>query len=462
MNHDALFFGALLYNGGTPGDLGRIQRDHLDEQWRIVYDFCLAHLREQGKFPHPATVELQCQTVLAPAPEAIEFYAARIRDNAMRKVMEEGFIADVATPLNNAEGAKAIEGAKKVISAVQRDFPSTQRTSILYSSNIGTRWAAYQIRAAGGGHGLPLPWHTITAATRGLLPGEVWVMAARPNQGKTMTVVHVAVFLMKLGYRVLLASMETPAQSARPRNTKHRVISGACSRCGQRSASAFDDCPAALVEQQRLTVRMDAIASEVSAWRMLQGKLTPNELDRYQAYLAVQANPAAYGYAWGDIKVASPPDIRSITDLELSIADFSPDVVIWDSAYLAAGHEGRTRKDDYDALLIAFKQVMEAHGIPGILTWHFSREVDEKAKGASMNDTAYTDELCRLTDVIIGCFRPPELQNAKEAILRSLKVRDGISVPELRIAWDVADRIDFREIAATLEGQPEGEGRRRS
>jgi len=263
---------------------------------------------------------------------------------------------------------------------------------------------------------------------------------------------------------VLFASQETPGQTRPPRDKRHRVIQGRCVMCYRENVLRTADCSAADIPRQLLSNRFDAIGARISAWRLLKGCLTPQERERMDVYWDICANPLdnAHGsYGWGDLRIASQPDIRSLADLEMEVAEWKPDVVFWDSAYLAAETTGRLkRKEAYDDLLVGFKEMLGGEGIPGTLSWHLKREVTEKAKDCGLGDTAYTDELGRLTDVVVATFRPAELQRAREAYLRTLKVRDGVRMPALLIHWDVKECIRFDEIRVGAEPGDDGEGKK--
>jgi replicative DNA helicase len=60
--------------------------------------------------------------------------------------------------------------------------------------------------------GLPTPWEGINDATHGLQSGELTVIAARPNMGKSVMGVQLAVFLALMGRRTLLFSLEMTNQ----------------------------------------------------------------------------------------------------------------------------------------------------------------------------------------------------------------------------------------------------------
>jgi len=456
-----MFFSVLL-RGGQPRGLRLVRREHLSEEWQRVHDFVLQHIRKHGGLPHPETVELSLRTQLPAAPEGIDYYASRIRENALRLAMEDGFSAHVVAPLTEGKATESLEGAQRVVSEARRDFrPESGSTTLDYHTNTNIRWADYELRSRSlNAQGYPSRFDAITRSTGGKLPGDLWVYAARPNQGKTWLEIVEAMHDYQHGLRVLFASMETPAQGRLPRDQRHRVVGGTCVRCSLAGVARDSACMGATINRQRLSIRFDAVGAGVSAWRLLRGCLTPQEKERFAYYLNVANNPQAHGYGWGQLRIVAPPDVRSLSDLELEVMDFQPDIVYWDSAYLGADLKGagRKRKDAYDDLLIGFGEMLDLYGIPGVISWHFKREVTKKATSADLGDTAYTDELGRLTDVVARLFRAPEMEDADEALLRTLKVRDGIRMPELRVRWDVKNQMCFSEIAVAEDGMADRRG----
>ncbi len=445
MNHEAYFFSSLLQSGSFAALRG-VQREWFHEEWLKVYDFVWAFVRDRHALPRPETVEGSCAVVLPSAQEDVSFYAATLRDNAMRVTIEEGFSERVVPALGEARPGDALAGARDVIAEVSRTFRDHDRGLILdIDSNVDLRMADYLRRKhAQDGVGLPLPWPTMMTATGGPMPGEVWSFLARPNVGKTWVLVVIAVWLWQLGDNVLFASMETPPQGAQPRDKRHRVVRGGCIRCFTQGASPQEECPAP--PRQQLSVRFDAVGARLSAWRLLKGCLTPPEEQRLHQYYEVLKNQRAYG--WGNLRIVSAPAISSVGDLETEIMGMGPDVVFWDSAYLAAAKgRGGKRTDRAGELVEDIKHMLERAGLPGVISWHFNREVDEKATNASQNNAALTDDLGRIWDVLMGMFRPPEVKDAGEAIFRSLKVRDGIEMPELKTVFRVKEEINFAEIS---------------
>ena len=450
MDGDSLFFSALLGGAGSTTDVSLVQRGHLAKQWHPIYDFVLAFVREHRQLPKSDTIERNFRLGLPQAVEPPAYYAGLIRDNAMRSMMEQGFEAQVVEPLGRHKPEDAMAGAAAVLGDIRREFrPVSDHLMLDLAGNIGERWADYELRRLSANQiGIPYAWGTMTASTGGKQPGEGIVIAARPNKGKTWAMCVDAQHTREQGYNVLFASGETPPHSARPKRQGHRVVRGRCIRCYMPDVSEVDACPAASVRRQRLSMRFDSIGARVSAFRMLQGSLLPHEVAQLQRYYAICRNPAAEGYSWGRLKIVSVPAISSVMDLEMLADQFEPDVIYFDSAYVLASKYKKKRNEAASQLVLDLKYAAELMGVPLVMSWHFNRDVRSTDTDASDNSLALTDEIGRIFDVIVGLFRPPDVEDSGEAVWQSIKVRDGVRMPELRTHFKMKHEIRFDEIAA--------------
>jgi len=432
------YFAALLHEE-DPAALRLVNpaRD-LSPAWRKLYEWIMVFYRDYGRLPKPHTVGGQWDIRLARPAESAVVYANIITKNVKRARLEEELSEGVVPHLAGHKPDEAMAAASEALSRVRSEFPDPDDARSFLSSmslNVDERLRAYEFRAAHRGLlGLPLPWQTITRMTQGMRPSELWMLAARPNVGKSWAALATAVYLWQTGYRVLFVSMETPPQGMKAKSKRAR----------ERLGEWADVIP------QRLTQRVDALGARVSAWRFLNSQLNPLEMDQLQQYYAACRQQAACG--WGDLRIVSSPRVRNIGQLEQEALEFEPDLVIWDSAYLAIQRgKGQGKRSDLAGYFLEdCKHTFERLGIPCLLTWHLSRNVDEDDTHASLNDIALTDDAGRLIDVIMFMFRTPEMVDAGEAVFRSGKIRDGVNIPELRTRFEIKRHIDFSEISFGL------------
>ena len=436
------YFAALLHSGDVNGlRLVDPVRD-LSPAWQGVYTWVTAFLRERGALPKPMTVSGQFSIPLDPPPESAGYYATVIARNVKRARLEEKLSQEVVPHLEGHDPDAALAATAEVLGEVRAEFPMREDASCFLPSlatNVDERWLDYQFRSQfTSALGLPLPFASITKMTLGMQPGEAWALVSRPNIGKTWAAILIAVYLWQMGYRILFASMETPPRNAVPRSPRARA------RLGE-----WAD-----VARQRLTLRFDSIGARVSAWRLLNGKLNPAELHQYQQYLTMCREEEKN--RWGALRIVSAPRVSSVAQLEQEAIAFGPDLIVWDSAYIAIPRGKMNKRTDNAGLFLEdCKAMFSRLGVAGLLTWHFNREVKEDDTEASVNDIALTDDMPRLFDVILFLFRTAEMQNAGEALWRTGKIRDGVNIPELRTRFEVKRCIDFSEIAfgAATTGQ---------
>jgi hypothetical protein len=455
MDADALFFSSLV-TSQQPGEIAMVQRDHLSKQWRQVYDFVLEFIRTYRQVPNQATIESKFKYGLPPSVEPPAYYARVIRDNAMRAQLTRGFEEKVVAPLTGQKPEEALDGAASVVGDIRREFrPASDNLTLDISSNVEERWQDYQLRQRSANQaGMPYAWGTMTAATGGKRAGECIAIAARPNKGKTWASAVDAQYMVEQGFNVLYCSGETPPQSDKPKRRDHRVVKGRCIRCYGTNVNANEECPAALVRRQRLSLRFDSLGARVSAFRLMKGQLLPYEHAQLMRYYDIVRDPVAAGYGWGKLKIIGVPAVNSVVDLEMAADEFQPDAVYFDSPYVLATRYKRKRNEAASQLIIDFKQAAERMGVPLIITWHFNRDVNgDRDTTATQNSLMWTDEIGRLFDTLIGLFRPTEVEDAGEAIWQSLKVRDGIRMPELRTHFRMKHDVRFDEISVGGEDE---------
>lgn len=68
---------------------------------------------------------------------------------------------------------------------------------------------------------LPVPWQSAGRATGGIGPGELWYLAARLGQGKTWSLISIAMCAAKAGARVRYLSLEMRARAI---NTRAQIV----------------------------------------------------------------------------------------------------------------------------------------------------------------------------------------------------------------------------------------------
>jgi replicative DNA helicase len=76
----------------------------------------------------------------------------------------------------------------------------------------------------GGITGLPYPWAEVNAATHGLQPGELTIIAARPSMGKSVMGLNLALMNAMRGINVAVFSLEMTARQVNRRNVASLAV----------------------------------------------------------------------------------------------------------------------------------------------------------------------------------------------------------------------------------------------
>lgn len=401
MDIDACFC-ARLVDGNSLAPLSMVKPNYLADDWNPRLAWVIQFTKTHGVIPKRETFEVHFKIKLPKAPEPASFYAAALRKRAMGLSLKAGLLKPL-TALEQQAPEKCLSELKNLLAETARNFHVTgEGGAMIEQKSIGLRKEFYLERKAKKGLlGIPCPWKTINESTLGACPGDVWMLLAKSNMGKTWLALLMANYAARMcGKRVLIASQEmTP---------------------------------------KRLSVRVDALGAKISALRFRSGQLTTEEEAQYFAFLEKCKNPDAQ--KWGAISIVGQRDIQSVLDLEIALDTYTPEVVIWDSYYLIASKDWK----DQSKIVSDIKSLAERRGVPIICTTQFNRTVTAADTKADQNAAGWASAVVQDVDCVIGMFQPPELKLEKTMKLSSIKVRDGIAFDDISIWWDL-ETMNFSE-----------------
>jgi len=414
MDIDSYFIGTLLAEG-DPTQLKGIKQDLFDDEWQDVYEYVVGFLKKYGRLPRIETVTAQKGVEIEAGSEPMRYYADELRNRSIRNALSNGLREKVFASLDQDNVPEAFKGLKHVVADLSRRYYNREETgSVSMREGVKDRVAYYRERkAAKGVLGLPTPWPTLTRVTAGFQGGDVIVITARPEIGKSWLALIISVFLTLAGYRVVFSSME--------------------------------------MKPKKVGIRMDAIGSRISSDRFRRGVLTAEEEARLKVWYKRCLNDESMGefFAYGS------SDVETVVDLELKVLEDKPDIVVWDSFYLAS--ESPDWKD-MAQLTRDCKRLAERPDIdvPIILITQLRRTVKKTDRKADTADLAFTQSIVNDADVILSLFRTSDMENLNEMLIRSIKIRDGVKLKELLIQWNL-DTMDFSEIYAKFTGGTSGQ-----
>lgn len=408
MDIDAAFC-ARLVDGNSLAPLSMVKPGFFDDDWKPRLAWIVKFTKDHGVLPKRETFEIKFGIKLPKAPEPASYYASRLRSRAMALALKAGLDKPL-TALQKQAPDTCLTDLKQLIGETTRNFHVTgEGASLVFSKSTGLRREFYLERKSKKGLlGIPCPWPTVNAATLGACPGDVWMLLAKSNMGKTWLALLMADYAARnCGKRVLIASQEmTP---------------------------------------KRLSVRIDALGARISALRFRSGQLTPEEEAQYFEFLERCKKPD--DYKWGEISVVGQRDIQSVLDLEIAIDTFAPDIVVWDSYYLIASKDWK----DQSKIVSDIKGTAERRGLPILCTTQFNRTVTTADTKADQNAAGWASAVVQDVDCVIGMFQPPELKLEKTMKLSSIKVRDGVAFDDISIWWDLETMTFTEKDVASME-----------
>lgn len=337
-----------------------------------------------------------------PLPEADsppDYYVARIRDrgifNALNSRQTEYAEAMAAQDMD-----KAVQVVRNMLSAVTALKNPGSYTPISHiAKQVLEKYAL--VKATPGLMGVTSGYPSLDYQTTGLCPGDLVVIVARPNMGKSYVLLKMAHSAWKAGKKVAIITMEM-------------VNEALVRRWVGVDAGLNPD----LIRRGELCIHGEQILTH-----------TVNSYDK-------QDN--AYFMA-GNFQ-------KSVNAVEEMIIQLDPDVIFIDASYLLSpseknGHESGTQlaKQVVDEL----KALAQRYGKPIVITVQFNRNVRKNAKATGtggsrfdLADIGGTDAVGQNADIVLGLRLPPMPYRDTHRIVEVMKIREGV-------AQDFATRFSF-------------------
>lgn len=151
-------------------------------------------------------------TNATPSAANIVAYAEIVKEKAnLRRAAEVGSKLVTASQGRGKSGDIIAVGMQELANLKGARLKSDlQEVKALYGPWLADLQRRYELGDAVTG--LPTPWEGINNATHGLQPGELTVIAARPNMGKSVMGLQLAVYIALMGRRTLFFSLEMTNQ----------------------------------------------------------------------------------------------------------------------------------------------------------------------------------------------------------------------------------------------------------
>jgi replicative DNA helicase len=261
-------------------------------------------------------------------------------------------------------------------------------------------------RTRGGVTGIPTGFPSLDRATRGLQPGDIYVILARPKMGKTTLMLRIADYAHRGGFTPLVVSME--------------------------------------MRQEQMARRHFAMRAGIDMTLLQRGQISTFAEDMIREKITEMRSQSRYHFVEGQFK-------SDVQDVLAMVQSLRPHVLIVDGGYLLKMRrsQSKARWELVTDIAAELKHIASICMIPVVVSFQFNREVKKGANNADMANIQLADAIGQLASVAIGLFEPRDTESVLSQRRRLIKIiggREGEGdVEDFEINWDFR-RMNFDEI----------------
>lgn len=353
------------------------------EEERPQYEFLSQFYQRHGGLP---TLEIMRQQgfILPSAQGPLDYFVERLRDRAVYAVASEtvdsleravngrdiGAIRDIARAL--ARDINQFEGERDVV-PVHELFADVLSEALLARLNGAT-----------GMIGVPFGWDPMDRATAGAQPGDVISVVARPNVGKSWTILYMALQAWLAGHSVVLVTMEM---------TDHQMAR-----------------------------RLLGLATGVNPDHIRKGQITMWGEEILHEFIENVPGMAPFHMMSGSFK-------KTTADIDRVVQEFGPDAVFIDASYLVNSQKkqranGARWEKIYD-VGEEIKGIAQDRRVPITQSLQLNREKKEGV-AFDMNQIAGGDVIGQISSVVVAVdfVEDPNFKRTRRKYIGG-KNRDG-------------------------------------
>lgn len=362
---------------------------------------------DNRKWPTPKQVGENTGIALPEPPEDLEYVCDLVRKRRLGKSIER----DVKGVIGQLESRDPDEALRLIaLSATKNRSTGKQGAEVRSFRQLGPdRYKDYQeLQSVGGLMGLATPWPRLNESVLGWVDGQLHVIVALQNTGKTWATIICADHVLNQGKKVLLISMEMSAK--------------------------------------RIERRLDAMH-----YRIPFGDLRDVEVDLVREMRWKDGLRAGVG-GKGDILVADKQLVRYVSDVTSLTLEYEPDMVVVDGGYRFASKGGNGDWESSKAIVADLQETAEATDIPWIVTTQQGEVGENSRMGAQKRafKVKYAKEWVINPDVVIEMYADEDMRLTHQMEWKLLKERESkgeTQSSDFRTVWDLS-RMCFDQIAS--------------
>lgn len=377
-----------------------------------AYDFAIKYWRDSGfeKAPTKQVLEAKTDVIVGEVDESPVFVVEELKRQYIRRRTKEIMVSSLDNVKDDPDGA---------ISLLSNElWKLKQNTAERYGesdlvSNIDDRRKRYTERSKRSSKGLlgeTLGFDEVDKLTSGMMPGELWIVAAGPKVGKTWYSLQVMRKAMEQGKKVLYFSLEMP----------------------------IDD----------MEDRLEALLSGVSYNQLTKGTLESVDVQKLRAVQDAEKDMGRIMFrrpSYGD---------RTVQNMIRIAKEDRPDIMIIDQLSWIESDDANGRSEQIAKIILELKACIsddEDFRIPTLLLTQFNRAGASAGEAADLSQLALSSEIERTADAIISFSRTKE-QAANNALVMQILASRRCDQAKWLLHRELYNRTEFNVVRQIVDG----------
>lgn len=376
-----------LYDVIKQGDVTDKLSEHEVDGWEYLRSFIAKH----GETPSREAFARHCDMALPKeAPEPPGYYVEQLEARHIDRTLKQGVQdANEFMRPGKRDPKAALEVLRQTVSGL---LLGSNAKKIRDFRDLGVElMVAHNAVKLGTDRGVALGWPTLDRQMRGVKPGDLLSIVARPGAGKTWMLASRANYAWSQGKRVLLATIEMPGLE--------------------------------------IAQRLGAMHAHVSHDSLRLGAMTTRQTKRFKGAMLEAKNREA------PMWIVDGSMATTVDDLIMLRHQLNPDFILVDGAYLLSHPDPRinvnnTRKVHLVCDSLKNELAMGTE-VAVAASWQLNREAVKKQKAnggegsPGMEDIADSDAISRNSSVILALLEQETAGSIDSKLIEILKGRQG-------------------------------------
>lgn len=372
---------AAVLDAGSVETLRLAGEELFEDEELDLFRFVKQHYRRYAELPDAGTVESELRIRLPRAPEPVAYYMQRVYDRKLYVELREEF-SSMRDALSSMDLERARQSVDRMKMACRVATPDNDVRDVAQAADVVMQMYQ-QAHANPGVSGIPLGWDRLDAMLGGYQRGDLVTWVARLGMGKTYIMLRQAIHAWRMGYNVLIVTMEM---------TIYQIV--------------------------RRVLGMEA---GVNPDYIRKGMVDAYGMRRLTRYIDTIAHANRFNIYAGSFS-------KKVSDVEVLMHELAPDIVFIDGAYLM--HPDTTvrsvsRMDRVPEVFDQLKKLTITSDRPIVATSQFSRQAGKRGKEGSLETISFTDAIAMHSSLVFSIKSGPPPYETSRRFLEIMKGREG-------------------------------------